>query len=626
MAEIRARLALDSSAFEYGLTRARSAVASFAPGLASAFSVAGIAYLGKQLLSTASTIYNLSQRTGLSTDEIQRFGFAAEATGTTADRLALFVVRLQRNSQAAQMSLKGAGDQLRIMGESGETVALSGNTAAKAIQRLGINAEAFFKMAPAEQLMAVADGLKRTGDLGAVFDLLGRGASVLLPLLRMNREEIEKLLNIPRADSETIQSLERVEDNLLRLWKTMQVGGMLGLNFVGTFVQKAAFGADVAIKRWQTFFSTISQGYGATLDAIEAQEAKFREDWEKDFGVIPPVKPLPSFTPPTGPTEAESKAAAALEKQNDELRERIKLVAMSADEEIAYLEEKKRLLESMPAPVVSESPGQVALTELPNTWTKPPVIETEAAQTKEKLEIELKLAELRKRQAAEQERAAETLRKTEEDMERDKARAFFAELDRIDEANARVAELQRAGYLAGLTPAEKILALEIERTAVLKEIDRTDNELANARLRGKAAELQNEIDALRRRGEGGISGEVYSDALRAIGGRIGEIEGRFGARFAKTYREMGEEGKGPNYRKMGQPGSGEDYRAMGESGGGPAYRAMGESGRGAGFQAMGAASAIADNARRTADNTSLMVRLLQQGLKPLNTEPQPVPR
>lgn len=238
--DVRVRLGLENGEFLRGISEARETLNAFGLSIGS-LSTVGLIEFMRGAMESAEQIENLAARTGLTTTEVQQFSFAAQQTGSSAETMARAIVTLERQTAAAQNAMAGAGDEMQFMSENGELVAVSGNRASQALATLGIDAQRFFAMSPSDRILEIAEAFHRVGDAGlpAVFDLLGRSAGDLLPMLRMNREELQSLLNVDVADSETIRGLARMETQLSTLLQSaraagIEIAGWLGRNVLGT--------------------------------------------------------------------------------------------------------------------------------------------------------------------------------------------------------------------------------------------------------------------------------------------------------------------------------------------------------------------------------------------------------
>lgn len=133
-------------------------------GLAAAtLSVAAIRSAISSYAQFTSQIHDLSAKTGISTDALQRLKFAAEQNGASLDMVTRAVVLLGRN-------LAGGGD-----------------TAEGALNALGLSFASVRAMNPEQAFTTIADAIGRMPDPMArskiAMDLFGRSGAELLPLM-----------------------------------------------------------------------------------------------------------------------------------------------------------------------------------------------------------------------------------------------------------------------------------------------------------------------------------------------------------------------------------------------------------------------------------------------------------
>ncbi len=199
IAHLSARLGLDASEFEYGLRKAGSQVVTFASKIKEYIGVAagiyGFGALTEEVIQFADNIYNLSKRTGLSTDQLQELNYVAQQTGIGLYEIVAFFERVTRSQQAA---IKGNQELIAHF------------------QRLG------FTMDDLKSKRGIDLGfeiLKRIKDTGGVYlDTLmsigGRGAASMLQLAN---QDVEELISNFRELGATIKndvivSLKEVKD------------------------------------------------------------------------------------------------------------------------------------------------------------------------------------------------------------------------------------------------------------------------------------------------------------------------------------------------------------------------------------------------------------------------------
>lgn len=134
-------------------------------GVASVFAVAGGAAfeLAEKAAATGAMLHDLSVKTGIAVGPLSVLSKAAKVAGTDISTLSNAVFMMEKN-----------------MGESPDKFE-------KGLERLGLHFAEFKKLAPEEQLTAIAAGLKATEDPvernAAGFELMGRQFRDLAPIL-----------------------------------------------------------------------------------------------------------------------------------------------------------------------------------------------------------------------------------------------------------------------------------------------------------------------------------------------------------------------------------------------------------------------------------------------------------
>lgn len=175
-----AKLGLDKTGFDAGLSAAQSSAMKFGTGLknqlAAAFSVAALTAYTRSLIEYASKVKDASVRTGASTDALQALGHAAKLTGSDFEA----VVRSFKDlSKARQEAL----DDPR-------------SKALQVFRALGIDGQKL-KDLKLEDLFREIGRAFEGQDFGAselamVTELLGRAGGELLPMFKEGMDELEK--------------------------------------------------------------------------------------------------------------------------------------------------------------------------------------------------------------------------------------------------------------------------------------------------------------------------------------------------------------------------------------------------------------------------------------------------
>jgi len=207
---ILARLGLDSSGFQAGVKQAESSAKGLGKSigsdlkgqLASAFSVAAVVAAGKAVMDYADKIGNMSDRLGISTDELQRFDYAARQSGSSLE------------------TFQGVFEKLSVAREE----ALEGNEKiVESFKRLGVSMDDL-KNRRLDELIKIIARTVQAGDaqalLPALRDVGGKGAGELIPTFQAGLDETGS--QAPIISAEDIEAMKQAGDNFSALVQTLQ--------------------------------------------------------------------------------------------------------------------------------------------------------------------------------------------------------------------------------------------------------------------------------------------------------------------------------------------------------------------------------------------------------------------
>lgn len=201
----------DVSGMSAGLAAARretdafqskiGSLAGLGAKLGSAFALTGVVTavvsLGKALAEDADNLLKLSDRTGLSTDALQRMRVAGDDAGNTVDDMAAAISKMQ---------VKLAGGD---------------NTAEGALRKLNISLDDFKSMSPERQFYAVSDAIQGIPDPAMqarlAIDIFGKSGAEILPVLKRGFDDVRDSAVGMSAD--TIAALDDAGDTISR-WAT----------------------------------------------------------------------------------------------------------------------------------------------------------------------------------------------------------------------------------------------------------------------------------------------------------------------------------------------------------------------------------------------------------------------
>lgn len=153
------------------------------------------AYGAKRLIDHFSELNDLAARLGVDVEALQRVGNAAGTVGTDAESVVEALTRLNRE----------LGD-------------VENTKAAAALKTFGVTAESLSTMQPDEAIQTLAEAFQAAQAEGKgfneIFTLMGKGAAALLPLLRMDKEEMKELFEVPVAKKAVVEALDKMGDKL----------------------------------------------------------------------------------------------------------------------------------------------------------------------------------------------------------------------------------------------------------------------------------------------------------------------------------------------------------------------------------------------------------------------------
>jgi hypothetical protein len=230
--DVTVKFGVDGKPMEAGLKRAQGQVEAFSKRAQStvgamAKRMGGMLAAGLSIRALKSTmdefdrIGKLATRLDTTTDAIQRLDIASELSGTNLEVTAKSLTTLMRQLESP-----------------------SNKAAIEAMQKLNIDPRQMRTADSWQQLRMLQDAFQKaqqsgTG-LGSVYALLGKNANELLPLLKMSREEFDRISSIKLIEEKEIRKIEALNDRFTELSKTIKVGLMQGvLSLVDGFKQVA---------------------------------------------------------------------------------------------------------------------------------------------------------------------------------------------------------------------------------------------------------------------------------------------------------------------------------------------------------------------------------------------------
>jgi len=153
----------------------------------------GSAVMGQ--LGSAGDLIDITERLNVSAEEFQRVDFMAKKKGSNAETIIKALEKL--NSALAEVD---------------------NEKAASAFSELGIDPAEMARLSPQQQIYALSQAFQEAQESGTgyaeIFDLLGKSAGELLPLLRTSREELMEFASQPVVSEAHIRMMDGLDDKI----------------------------------------------------------------------------------------------------------------------------------------------------------------------------------------------------------------------------------------------------------------------------------------------------------------------------------------------------------------------------------------------------------------------------
>ncbi len=210
------KLKIDTADFDKGFIGLRSTIEQHRKAIGIAMLGMATAVIGGAIASVkayadmGSAVYDMSKRTGFSTESLSELKYAAEQTGT---------------------SLGGLEVGIRRMSSVIVDASTGTNASSKAIELLGFTVQDLKGMKPEDQFMKIALALASIKDptlkSATAVDIFGRSGTDLLPLLAEGADGISRLRKEAHDlgivfDEEAAASADRLGDDLNKLNKQIE--------------------------------------------------------------------------------------------------------------------------------------------------------------------------------------------------------------------------------------------------------------------------------------------------------------------------------------------------------------------------------------------------------------------
>lgn len=543
MKRARREAAGSATAIQRSLSGIKGGFAGLATGLVSGAVLGGLVQLAKGGLEYASSLKEVSQQLGVSTEALQVFRYAATQAGMTQDEMDTSLKKLSDSIAEAGQGSKAQAQAFNELGVNVKTV----NGELKSTDRV---------------IREMADGFARLRNpqdqVRIGLDLMGRSGSKMVPLLASGTKGIDELTEAARKlgivlSDKQIQDADKTADKLeeIKVVLSARLAGVVSdnaqaINDLADSLAGLASSAISAAAEYLKFTKTIGGGDSPTgslltmgppglllgaAGAIRNQVAKMMDDGSVTIDINPTVKPfVPKSAPGLNPIvgsggrkggggrSAESIAADLERKRQDALRR-----AYEADRDIADAKaDELRAQQDLLVDYVDR--GEI----------EKQLIDHETDQNNKALDLAVKLGDMDAITAEQVNESNERLRilrkqSVEQQNELDRQRDFEATQDAVFDAQRSKLEVEAA--LAETAAERRRVELEILELAQREQRERLQRIIEESRDFEEQKRARIALDALNARTAG--------ERSIVLQGTRGPLED-FGASLPTTAEKMNE--------------------------------------------------------------------------------------
>jgi hypothetical protein len=245
----------------------------------------------RNVADTADALAKLSQKTGVTVEDLSRLQYAANLSGVSADQLSSGITRLSRGMAEAA---SGTGEASKAFDAMGISVKSADGTLKNQRQMLEELADRF---------ATYADGAEKSALAQQIF---GRSGAELIPLLNSGAKGIREMSDESDAlgntlNEKTAKAAEQFNDNLTRL--NTAIGG-ISRQIAGPLIEALASFTSGVFKAYtagETFFGSIEQGMrrmGAANDLQTAEKnvADLQKQYDAAMKTVAHLEPWEQAT------------------------------------------------------------------------------------------------------------------------------------------------------------------------------------------------------------------------------------------------------------------------------------------------------------------------------------------
>jgi hypothetical protein len=409
MAEVKARVSADTTAFKKGLDSAKSIANKWATDVGKmfvgAFAVTKIMSTLSSLTQELDRVGKLATRLGVLPSTIAKIGTAAELAGTNVEEVVKVMTKLS----------------------------LAAATSAEAFEKTGMSAEAFLGASTEQQVFMLAKAYREAGGdmvkIAEIQRMLGEEGQNLIPLLNQGPEALaESMGDVSASYDQMVRKTEAFNDAVTKLKKR-------AVNHFAEIVH--------AGRRAAAAFGAIGTSKGFMGGLAEFQEQMDREEMAERDSIKRSMIEASLDEESKAAKEAELKADEEIRKLQAEVRDIIQkrnFDALSAEEQILKLTKDQLAVKEKMKDI-----GKISALEL---------VQLE----KEYLDIDAKLADAKSNRDSINEKAK---------ADQESLRLEIEEETRA--AIKRVAEEEDRRALAAMDPAERAEELQKRQAAMFQK-------------------------------------------------------------------------------------------------------------------------------------------------------------
>jgi len=199
--------------------------------------ISGMVAITMKTIEAANAADKLAKQTGLTREEIQELGYAADQEHASLEKIATAILRLSRNMSDAS---RGTGEARYAFEKLGIAVTKSDGQLRNSVDVMLDVADRFKNMRNETEMTAAA------------MQLFGRSGADIVPFLRMGGDEIRNLMQEARdlgfvMDEETVEALKALDDQMTALKASLAgVGRQIAAEVVPHLLEMSNKAVDAA--------------------------------------------------------------------------------------------------------------------------------------------------------------------------------------------------------------------------------------------------------------------------------------------------------------------------------------------------------------------------------------------